>query len=96
MKVRLSASTNLDFEKVARHYKSHAPAQALRLAKEMRSVLKRLGEYPESSQATDLPKIRRAVLRHFPFVVFYTVRPNEISVVHIRHTSRAPWDEGEN
>ncbi len=40
---------------------------------------------------------RRAILRQFPFVVFYSIEPDAIVVLEVAHTSREPgyWNRKE-
>jgi toxin ParE1/3/4 len=44
--------------------------------------------FPRSSQLTDGTGVRRAVLGRYPYLVFYTVEPDEIIIRNIRHGAR--------
>jgi hypothetical protein len=32
------------------------------------------------------------VIVDYPYKVFYSIRPEAIEILHVRHASRAPWD----
>lgn len=49
---------------------------------------KQIVQFPESSPARG--KFRRKLLSRFPYSVIYTVKPDEILVVRVFHTSRRP------
>jgi plasmid stabilization system protein ParE len=36
--------------------------------------------------------LRSRLVPRFPYRVHYLVSPSEITIVHIRHTARRPWD----
>ena len=93
MKLRLTAPAARDLDEIIGYYVSAAPLQASRFADEIERVFARLGEHPRSSQATDMPSIRRATVNRFPYAVFYTIEASEAIVLHIRHASRRPWRE---
>ena len=46
--------------------------------------------------AEAIPRVRRALLRRFPYAAFYGQRGDVVSVLAVLHTSRAPrrWPRG--
>jgi toxin ParE1/3/4 len=51
-------------------------------------VIEHLRRFPLSAQQTDRPDVRRAVVGRYPYLVFYTVEPDEIIIRNIRHGAR--------
>jgi hypothetical protein len=45
-----------------------------------------------SVSETSARDLRSRLVLHFPYRVHYLVRPDEVIIVHIRHTARRPWD----
>jgi hypothetical protein len=35
--------------------------------------------------------VRIVPLVRYPYVIFYQVKEDRIEILHVRHTSRAPW-----
>ena len=67
--------------------------QALGLGEEFLAALDRQFQLIQSSPglyAEALPGIRRALLRRFPYAVFYVERADLIAVLGVVHTSRSP------
>ena len=48
---------------------------------------------PMASVETDDPGIRMKVVVEYPYKSFYSVNPDFIEVLHIRHAARRPWHE---
>jgi plasmid stabilization system protein ParE len=48
---------------------------------------------PHTGRATNDPKVRILSATRYPYVIYFTVKPNEIVVLHIRHTSRRAPDD---
>ena len=89
--MRLTRPALRDIDRAVEYYLRAAPAQAERFYDEVRQVMSRLADHPESSQRTSRATVRRAVLTHFPFVVFYALVADEVVIHHVRHASRRPW-----
>lgn len=51
--------------------------------------LQNISEYPESSPVV-IEKVRRAILRRFPYGVFYLFEEDTITILALYHTSRDP------
>jgi plasmid stabilization system protein ParE len=64
---------------------------------ELDLVLRRLAEFPLSArQVQGYGSVRRALLRRFPFAVFYISRDDEVLVLRVIHAARSPetWPHG--
>lgn len=70
-------------------YADQKPGLELELRDMVDSTLARIGEEPELYAEVD-PGIRRAVLRKFPYAVFYRTRSDVIEVLGILHHRRDP------
>jgi hypothetical protein len=48
---------------------------------------------PESgSRLPERPSVRVVPLVRYPFKLFYTISGGVITILHIRHAARRPWD----
>lgn len=57
---------------------------------ELDRLLLRLSEFPRSAQRVQgFDAVRRALLRRFPFAVFYAEEEDQIVVLRVTHTARS-------
>jgi len=94
MKIVFSAAARRDLDEVLGYLAEHQPSLVAPVGRRIRAVLDVLSRWPESARTVaQRPEIRVASLIHYPYRIFYRVTENAIEIIHIRHTSRRPWDE---
>jgi plasmid stabilization system protein ParE len=90
MKVRYTARAFADRETIFDYLSARNPS----VAREVKSFIKKqindLQYFPERYPLIDEADVRARLVR-YPYVVYYRIRGTEISILHIRHTSRRPW-----
>ena len=90
MKVVLRPAARADVVSAADHYRETSEALADELVEELDRLLARLSEFPRSARVVQgYASVRRALLRRFPFAVFYTVERGVLVVLRVVHTSRS-------
>jgi toxin ParE1/3/4 len=63
------------------------------LLQQIDEAIARVSVWPKVAPTTELGNDTRVVtLTRYPYRIFYRVTPDAIEVLHIRHTSRAPWE----
>ena len=87
--VRLKPAAESEFEEAHAWYEEQSPGLGDQLARDLDSVLRRITEHPEAHAEVD-GGIRRALLRRFPYGVFYVVEVSEIVVLGVMHSARDP------
>jgi toxin ParE1/3/4 len=85
-----------DLRKIGSYYRSvadenTAAAVAERISHVINLIVRQPYIAPRVRQRAD---VRSASVLRYPYVIFYRVRADLVEVLHIRHTSRRPW-EGE-
>jgi len=51
-------------------------------------------EHPEAAQEMiGRPGVRRAPLIRYPYLIYYTIDADEVTILRIRHAARRPWEE---
>jgi plasmid stabilization system protein ParE len=78
-----------DLEDALTWYEAHAPETVPRFREALRVAVARLGENPKQFPASS-NKTRRALLRHFPYLLIFSETPAAVYVVAVFHTSRDP------
>ena len=92
MKVVYSRQPFADLEQIANYHSSHAsPSIANSIQRRFLDVIERVRHAPEMApRVTQRPDMRVIAVIRYPFQIFYRVRGDTISILHIRHTSRRP------
>jgi toxin ParE1/3/4 len=78
-----------EFREAVRYYENEAPGVGLRFVAEVRRGFTFITENPYAAAAVG-SGIRRKVLNHFPYSLFYTVEPELILIVAVAHLKRRP------
>ena len=87
--VRLTAAAVQDLTLAERWYLDEAPHLLASFEEEINRAFLLISERPELYQTVE-SAIRRALVRKFPFSVFYRVLPEWIEVIAVVHQSRDP------
>ncbi len=87
--VRLTSAAVQDLAVAERWYLDEAPHVLASFEEAVDTAFGRISERPESYPAVE-PTVRRALVRKFPFSVFYRVLPGWIEVIAVLHQSRNP------
>ena len=94
MRVEYSKRAVADLRQIAAYYnRSGNPALAERVAARIQEVVARIAEFPVSGRAVpQRPGVRVVPLLSYRYKIFYRVIRDSVLIVHIRHTSRRPYD----
>ncbi len=87
--VRLTSVALQDLALAERWYLDEAPHVLASFEDEIDRAFYRISERPESHPTVE-STVRRALVRKFPFSVFYRILPEWIEVVAVLHQSRDP------
>ena len=75
---------------VLSHIAARSPRSAARVRDRVRTALDALAEHPGLGARTSNPRLRRLVLRPYPYLLFYEAREAEVVVIGLRHAARDP------
>lgn len=93
MKLLLRPDAEADVTAASDYYREASPELVDEFIDELDRLLTRLSEFPRSAQQVEgYPSVRRALMRRFPFAVFYIVDEDLLLVLRVIHTSRSPRD----
>ena len=94
MKVRYTDTAVGELEDVFKYLFDRNPAAAKAVAMCVKDVVALLADYPLIGRESDETGVRVASLVRYPFLIFYTVSPDELVILHVRHAARLlPWAE---
>jgi toxin ParE1/3/4 len=94
MRVEYSKRAITDLRQIAAYYaRSGNSAVAENIAARLQEVVARIAGWPFSGRSVaQRPGVRVALLPSYRYKIFYRVAGDAIRIVHIRHTSRRPYD----
>jgi toxin ParE1/3/4 len=97
MKVEFSHRAVADLDEISadsRRVFGDRVAEALE--RRIRTVIDRISKDPLSApEVEQRPGLRVVPLVRYPFKIFYRVFEDRVSIQHIRHAARRPWDPRE-
>jgi plasmid stabilization system protein ParE len=88
-RLRLTPEAELDVEGAYRWYQAQEPGLAADFLGAVDTCIALIRRHPEAYQLVDR-SMRRALLRRFPYAVFYEVGSSEIVVYAVFHGARNP------
>jgi toxin ParE1/3/4 len=94
MRIEYSKRAIADLRQIAAYYaRTGAPAVGDRIATRIQQVVARIAASPLSGRSVvQRPGVRVALLVNYRYKIFYRVAGDAIRIVHIRDTSRRPFD----
>jgi toxin ParE1/3/4 len=94
MMVEYSKRAIADIRQIAAyHARSGSPAVAERIAARIQEVVVQITRSPLSGRSVvQRPGVRVVLLVNYRYKIFYRVAGDTIRILHIRHTSRRPYD----
>jgi len=94
MRVRYRTQARADIDEIRRYLQKRSRSGAQNVLRSIRASVRFIAENPRASEETDDPDVRVKVVIEYPYKIFYSIHPDFIEVLHIRHSARRPW-EGE-
>jgi toxin ParE1/3/4 len=91
MKVRYRAQARADIEEIRRYLQQRSPLGARNVLRSIRASVRFIADNPNAAEQTDDPGVRVKVVLEYPYKIFYSVHPEMIEILHIRHSAREPW-----
>src|SRR5262245_40002168 len=91
MRIRYTRRAFADREAIYEYYDRRSPETARDIKAFIKKRISDLSCFPERYPLNEELGARAFVLGRYPYIVYYRIRNYEISILHIRHTSRRPW-----
>jgi toxin ParE1/3/4 len=96
MRIRYRARSLADIEEIYHYLKLRSPSGAANVLAAIKAGIQAIAENPLAWQATDDPGVHSFVLTRYSYRIFYTVLDQDtVEILHVRHTSRRPWEAGD-
>ena len=93
MKVRYTEIALRELDEILAYIADRNSAAAVSVRARVEELVERLSFFPHLFQETNWRGVRSVPLGNYPYVIFYTVKAEEIVILRIRHGARRPlWD----
>jgi len=92
MIIRYRERAVADIDEIYRYLRERSPVGAENVLRQIRVSVEFIAEQPLSSPKTDVPNVRVKIVRRYRYKIFYEIVEDVVEIVHVRHTSRRPWD----
>lgn len=94
MRTRLTRRATRDIAGAAAFIRRESPAAAKRVRAAVDAAIDLLGEHPEAGRLIDARDVRRLVVPHFPYLIYYRIdhRPDCVVILAIQHPARSRND----
>lgn len=90
MKLRFTKRALSDLQAIIAHVQADNPAAAQRVGAALRATSDHLITFPHLGHPTDEDGVRELVVARMPCLIYYSMTPQEVIVLHIRHAARRP------
>ena len=88
-RLRLTPEAELDLDEAHLWYHRQAAERAAAFLAAVNACLASIQRHPQAFTLVD-PTMRRALIRQFPYAVFYEIEPRHIVVYGVFHRARDP------
>jgi plasmid stabilization system protein ParE len=87
----VSAPASLELAEAVGWYEERRPGWGGRLFDAVSHTFTTIASHPEiGSPRRSRPAVRQLIVRGFPYIVVYRVRPDDVHVIAVAHTRRRP------
>lgn len=95
MKLVLSRPALAELDDILRYLSERSPLGATHVQIRMRRAFEHIAHCPEAAERVEQrPDVRRFPLARYPYVIFYEIAEDTVTVLRILHGARRPpWGE---
>jgi plasmid stabilization system protein ParE len=95
MRLVLSRFALVELDEILAHLSERSPLGAEHVEARMRRAFEHIARNPEAAERLDQrPNVRRLPLGRYPYVIYYEIGADVVTVLRILHAARRqPWDE---
>jgi plasmid stabilization system protein ParE len=94
MRVRYTLRAFADREAIFEYLDKRNPRAAREVKAYIEKRVNGLQTFPNRHRLIKELNVRALWLGRYPYIVYYRVGKDEVSIIHIRHAARRPWQGG--
>jgi addiction module RelE/StbE family toxin len=89
MKVGYAPRARNDIDEIAEYIQKDNPRAATAVVRQLRATGRLLERHPELGRGTQQPSVRVIRAGRYPYLMYYRVGDEQVTIIHVRHGSRA-------
>lgn len=90
MRLRYTRRALADLKDIAGYLDPRSPQGARNVSRRIKTLIEQLPQTPHLGKRTDEPGIRRLAATPYPYLIFYEVTEDSITIHAVRHGARNP------
>ena len=90
MKLRYTRRAAKELDQALAYIDVRSPQGAAHVKARIQAIADLIALHPHAGRLTSRHGLRRIVVQHYPYLIFYTVSENEIVIHGARHAARRP------
>jgi toxin ParE1/3/4 len=94
MRVRYTRRAFADREAIFEYLDKRNPRAAREVKAFIDKRVSSLQNFPKRHRLIEELNVRALWLGRYPYIVYYRVGKDDVSIIHIRHAARRPWEGG--
>jgi len=91
VKVRYRELALSDLDRIFHYLGERSASGARRVIAAIHATIDDIALNPLSARVTSDPTVRVKIVRRYGYKIFYSVDPEEVEILHVRHGSRRAW-----
>jgi plasmid stabilization system protein ParE len=96
MRLRFSPRAVGDIAAIGNYLTERNPIASRAVGEKIRATVELLRQFPAIGRTLEQRKdVRVMPITRYPYLVYYTFNPDDMLILHIRHTARAPIEPDE-
>jgi plasmid stabilization system protein ParE len=97
MRFVLARPALADLDEILTYLSERSPLGAQHVEARMRRAFAHIANFPEAAERVEQrPEVRRFPLARYPYVIYYEIGPDAVTVLRILHGARQqPWQNEE-
>ena len=88
MRLRFSPRAYADIADINEYIAQHSQRAATAVAAQIHLTSQLLAQYPALGRETDIPDVRVFPTARYSYLIYHTVRQDELIIIHVRHGRR--------
>ena len=88
MRLRYAPRARADIAEIFEYIAQYSPRAATAVSAQIRATGRLLAEYPDLGRETDISGVRVFPTARYPYLVYHSVRGDDLVIVHVRHARR--------
>jgi plasmid stabilization system protein ParE len=95
VKLHYAPRARNDIADIHEYIAQHNPRAATAVVRGIRSTCRLLARYPRLGRATDIAGVRALALVRYPYLIYYAIGTDEVSILHVRHGARSAPEQSD-